>query len=96
MPSLFCFTTWSLRASIFARSRSSPFTLMPWSAKCLPACSKVFGRLQQRLGRDAAHVRAGAARAAAVLVVFHSSMQAVLKPSCAARIARYSRRDRRR
>jgi hypothetical protein len=39
MPSLFCPTTLSLRASILARSRARPFTWMPWSANAWPACS---------------------------------------------------------
>ena len=38
-PSLLAFTTLSFRASMVFRSSSSPFTLMPWSAKWWPACS---------------------------------------------------------
>ena len=48
---------------------------------------EVLGGLQQRLGRDAADVGAGAAERRLAVGVFHSSMQAVFRPSCAARIA---------
>ena len=62
MPSLFCATTRSLRASIFATSIARPATSMPWSANAWPGVLEVFRRLQQRLGRDAADVGARAAR----------------------------------
>jgi hypothetical protein len=48
---------------------------------------EVFRRLQQRLRRDAADVGAGAAQGRTALGVLASSMQAVLKPSWAARMA---------
>jgi hypothetical protein len=60
---------------------------MPWSAKCLPACSKfsldcssAFDGMQPMLVQVPPS-------AGPPLSFFHSSMQAVLKPSCAARIA---------
>jgi hypothetical protein len=39
MPSLFCPTTFSLRASMRPRSSASPSNLMPCSANAWPACS---------------------------------------------------------
>jgi hypothetical protein len=60
---------------------------MPWSAKLWPALLEMLARLQQGLRWDAADVGAGAARRGPPLPFFHSSMQAVLKPSCAARMA---------
>ena len=49
---------------------------------------EVLRRLQQRLGRDAADVGARAAQARACRPArVQSSMQAVVKPSCAARMA---------
>ena len=88
MPSLFCFTTVSLRASIFATSMLRPVDADAVVGEVLAGVLVVLGRLQQRLRRDAADVGAGAARAPGrPCSFFHSSMQAVLKPSCAARIA---------
>ena len=87
MPSLFCFTTVFLRASILATSIVSFSTTMPWSANWWPACSKfsddcssAFDGMQPTL----VHVPPGAGPP---LSFFHSSMQATERPSWAARIA---------
>ncbi len=87
MPSLFCATTLSLRASIFATSIVRPVTPMPCSAKAWPACSKfsddcssAFDGMQPTL----VQVPPGAGLPS---LRDQSSMQAVVKPSCAARMA---------
>ena len=87
MPSLFCFTTVFLRAIILAMSMVRPWTAMPCAEKWWPTlskfsedCSKAFDGMQPTL----VHVPPGAGPP---LSFFHSSMQAVLKPSCAARMA---------
>ena len=80
MPSLFCFTTLSLRCCICARSSSRPFTFTPCSAKPCPACSKfsedcssAFEGMQPMLVQ--VPPRAGLPSAP-----FHSSTQAVASP----------------
>ena len=60
---------------------------MPCSAKCVAGVLEVLARLQQRLDGmqpTLVQVPPGAGPPSAF---FHSSMQAVLKPSCAARMA---------
>ena len=87
MPSLFCATTLSLRAIIFARSSERLPTTMPWSANPCVACSKfsddcssAFDGMQPTLVQVPPSAGLPPARV-------QSSMQAVAKPSCAARIA---------
>ena len=87
MPSLFCFTTVFLRAIIFGTSMVSFSTPMPCSAKWWPAwskfsddCSSAFEGMQPTL----VQVPPGAGPP---FSFFHSSMQAVEKPSWAARMA---------
>ena len=77
-----------LRAIIFGTSMVGVPTEMPCSAKLWQPPEQV-GGVQQRLRRDAADVQAGAAQArfALRIGVGVDSAQAVLKPSCAARIA---------
>jgi hypothetical protein len=87
MPSLFCFTTLSLRASIFLTSMLRSFRPMPWSAKCFAACSKFsLDCSSALLGMQPTLVQVPPS-AGPPAAFFHSSMQATLRPSCAARIA---------
>ncbi len=87
MPSLFCLTTVFLRASIFATSMLRSFMPMPWSAKAWPACSKCsLDCSSALLGMQPTLVQVPPG-AGPPLSFFHSSMQAVAKPSCAARMA---------
>ena len=87
MPSLFCFTTVFLRAIIFGTSIVRSVRPMPWSAKWWPAsskfsddCSSAFEGMQPMF----VQVPPGAGPP---FSFFHSSMHAVEKPSCAARMA---------
>src|SRR6185503_21032609 len=87
MPSLFDFTTLSLRFIICARSSSRPFTFTPWSAKWCPACSKFSEDCSSALeGMQPTLVQVPPS-AGLPSAPFHSSMHAVLSPSWAARIA---------
>jgi len=77
----------SLRACIFARSSLSPETVMPWSPIWCSSFSyssdddsNAFDGMQPTL-------RQVPPSASSPLGVFHPSMQATLKPSCAARTA---------
>ena len=87
MPSLFDFTTLSLRLSICARSSSSPFTLTPCSAKWWPACSKFSEDCSSALDGMQPTLVQVPPSAGLPSAPFHSSMQAVFRPSWAARIA---------
>ncbi len=88
MPSLFCFTTVSLRPIILATSIFRSFIEMPWSAKPWPACSKCSLDCSSALDGMQPTFRQVPPRAGPCpLPFFHSSMQAVFRPSCAARMA---------
>ena len=87
MPSLFDFTTLSLRFIICARSSSRPFTFTPCSAKWWPACSKFSEDWSSALEGMQPTLVQVPPRAGFPSAPRHSSMQAVLRPSCAARIA---------
>ena len=87
IPSLFCATTFSLRAIIFATSIATLSISIPCSANACPACSKfsedwrsAFEGMQPTF----VHVPPGAGLPPAR---DQSSMHAVFSPSCAARIA---------
>src|SRR5450631_1511047 len=87
MPSLFCCTMASLRASMRARSTAGAPHAMPCSASpertsvtCSEDCSSALDGMQPTL----VQVPPGAGAPPAVL---HASMQTTRRPSCAARIA---------
>ncbi len=87
MPSLFCFTTASLRPIILATSIFTSVAVMPCSAKCLLACSKCSEDCSSALeGMQPTFVQVPPG-AGPPFSFFHSSMQATLKPSWAARMA---------
>ncbi len=87
MPSLFCFTTASLRPTILATSIVTLPVLMPCSAKCLLACSKCSDDCSSALeGMQPTLVQVPPG-AGPPLSFFHSSIQAVFMPSWAARMA---------
>jgi len=76
-----------LRPIILATSIVTLPVLMPWSAKWWLACSKCSedcSRALEGMQPTLVQVPPGAGPP---LSFFHSSMQAVLKPSCAARMA---------
>ena len=84
-PSTLPFTPWSLKASILARSSLGGGTSMPMAAKAVPGLLEALGGVQQRLGRDAADVEAGAAEGGALLD--HGHLQAQLGRADGAHIA---------
>ena len=69
MPPVNVSTILSLRASMAARSSFTPSTVMPCSANLCMHALVVLRGLEQRLGRNAAHVQAGAAQAGLALAV---------------------------
>ncbi len=87
MPSLFCFTTVFLRASILVTSMASFSSVMPWSANAWPACSKCSDDCSSALDGMQPTLVQVPPGAGPPLSFFHSSTQATLKPSWAARIA---------
>ena len=87
MPSLFCFTTVALRASIFGTSMARSSSEMPWSPKAWPACSKCSEDCSSALDGMQPTLVQVPPGAGPPLSFFHSSTQATLKPSCAARMA---------
>ncbi|MNE95472.1 hypothetical protein D3C80_1935630 [compost metagenome] len=87
MPSLFCFTIASLRPIILATSMPTSPVEMPWSAKCRRACSKCSDDCSSALeGMQPTLVQVPPG-AGPPFSFFHSSIQATLKPSWAARMA---------
>ena len=76
MPSLFCFTTVSLRASILATSMLTSFGRDAVLGEVVVPGARSARGLQQRLGGNAADIGAGAAQRGPPLAFFHSSMQA--------------------
>jgi hypothetical protein len=69
MPSLFCFTTVSFAGNHLGHVHAQALDRDAVLGKVVVGVLEVLGRLQQRLGRDAAHVGTGAAGRRAALVV---------------------------
>ena len=69
MPSLFCFTTVSLRRQHLGQVQAQALDLDAVVGEVLAGVLVVLGRLQQRLGGNAADVGAGAAQGRAALGV---------------------------
>ena len=71
MPWVRVFTTWFLLPSMVGRSSSTPLTLTPCLAMPCAGLLEQMRGVQQRLGRDAADIEAGAAERAALLDAGH-------------------------
>ena len=87
MPFVIFETIASFRPTIFATSTFTPETAMPWSARPLSVCSYCSDDSSSAFDGMQPTLRQVPPSAGSPAGLFHSSTQAVFRPSWAARIA---------